>query len=41
MTGKKELLSDYEEKQGGGSVTFGSDRKEQIKGYGVIIKRRC
>ena len=37
MTGNKELLSDYEEKLGG-SVTFGDDRKGQIKGYGVIVK---
>ena len=29
MTGNKELLSNYEEKLGGGSVTFGDDRKGQ------------
>ena len=39
MIGNKELVYDYEEKQGGGSMTFGDDRKGQIKGYGVIVKR--
>ena len=38
MTGNKELLFEYEEKVGGGSVTFGENRKGQIKGYGVIVR---
>ena len=38
MTGNKELLFDYEEKQGGGTVTFEDDKNGQIKGYGVIVK---
>ena len=38
MTGNKELLYEYEEKQGGGSVTFGDDRKGQIIGHGMIVK---
>ena len=38
MTGNEELLSDCQDKQGGGSVTFGDDRKGQIKGYRVIVK---
>ena len=38
MTGNKELLFEYEEKIGGGSVTFGDNRKGQIKGYGVIVR---
>ena len=38
MTGNKELLFKYEEKIGGGSVTFGDNRKGQIKGYGIIVR---
>ena len=38
MIGNKELVYDYEEKQGGGTVTFRDDRKGQIKGYGVIVE---
>ncbi|KAI3770175.1 hypothetical protein L6452_01298 [Arctium lappa] len=38
MTGDRGLLSSYKEKLGGGSVTFGNNKKGQIKGYGVIAK---
>ncbi|KAI3715213.1 hypothetical protein L6452_22185 [Arctium lappa] len=38
MTGDRGLLSSYKEKLGGGSVTFGDNKKGQIKGYGVIAK---
>ena len=38
MTCNKELLFEYEEKIGGGSVTFGDNRKGQIKRYGVIVR---
>ena len=38
MTGNKELLFEYEEKVGGGSVTFRDNIKGQIKGYGVIVR---
>ncbi|KAI3715297.1 hypothetical protein L6452_22274 [Arctium lappa] len=38
MTGDRGLLSSYKEKHGGGSVTFGDNKKGQIKGYGVIAK---
>jgi len=38
MIGNKELLFEYEEKIGGGSVTFGDNTKDQIKGYGVIVR---
>ncbi|KAI3681244.1 hypothetical protein L6452_36033 [Arctium lappa] len=33
------LLTSYQEKSGGGSVTFGDNKKGQIKGYGVIAKK--
>ena len=38
MTGSKGLLFSYKEKLGGGSVTFGDDRKGKINGYGLIPK---
>ena len=38
MTGNKELLFEYEEKIGGGSITFSDNRKGQIKGYVVIVR---
>ena len=38
MTGNKELLFEYEEKIGGGSVTFGDNIKGQTKGYRVIVR---
>ncbi|KAI3759537.1 hypothetical protein L6452_07424 [Arctium lappa] len=38
MTGDRGLLSSYKEKHGGGYVTFGDNKKGQIKGYGVIAK---
>ncbi|KAI3665057.1 hypothetical protein L6452_43674 [Arctium lappa] len=36
MTGDRGLLYAYKEKSGGGSVTFGDNKKGQIKNYGVI-----
>ena len=39
MTGNKELLFEYEKKIGGGTLTFGDNRKGQIKGYDVILRR--
>ncbi|KAI3692958.1 hypothetical protein L6452_32783 [Arctium lappa] len=39
MTGDRGLLTLYQEKSGGGSVTFGDNKKGQIKGYGVIAKK--
>ena len=38
MTGNKELLFEYEEKIGGGTVNFGDNRKGKIKGHGVIVR---
>ncbi|KAI3685589.1 hypothetical protein L6452_34838 [Arctium lappa] len=38
MNGDRGLLSSYKEKLGGGSVTFGDNKKGEIKGYGVIAK---
>ena len=38
MTSNKEVLFEYEEKIGGGSVTFGDNRKGQIKGDGIIVR---
>ena len=38
MTCNKELLFQYEEQVGGGSVTFEDNTKGQIKGYGVIVR---
>ena len=38
MTGNRVLVSDYQEKLGGGSVTFGDNRKGKIKGYRVIVR---
>ncbi|KAI3692682.1 hypothetical protein L6452_32503 [Arctium lappa] len=36
MIGDRGLFSVYKEKHGGGSVTFGDNKKGQIKSYGVI-----
>ncbi|KAI3692974.1 hypothetical protein L6452_32800 [Arctium lappa] len=38
MTSDRGLLSSYKEKHGGGSITFGDNKKGQIKGYGIIAK---
>ncbi|KAI3729858.1 hypothetical protein L6452_18529 [Arctium lappa] len=38
MTGDRGLLSSYKEKHREGSVTFGDNKKGQIKGYGIIAK---
>jgi len=38
MTGNKELLFEYEENIGGGTVTFSDNRNGKIRGYGVIVR---